>query len=271
MAQSAPQTLTPNQRPKALMLFMLPLPLVAVLLASVVGGELLRMITSAGCLATFVAAALLMRKGLLEEYAFSQRRHVVKAPAPLKLLASLLVGVATGVSAMVLSGNGLFDAVGFGAGAAAGSLLLYGLDPRPSRAAQLDAAGAEVLALAEQKILDIEQANSAITCAELTQRLDRITDKARAVLQVLEERPEQLGSARRFLTNYLEGAERVARGFARTHQQTGDQALEEKFRSVLATIESSFDQQRERLLEDDMMDLDVQIEVLKTQIEREGV
>ncbi|MEM7707855.1 MAG: 5-bromo-4-chloroindolyl phosphate hydrolysis family protein [Pseudomonadota bacterium] len=261
----------PPRTPQALMLFVLPLPLLAVVLAAVVSGDLLRLASSAGCLAIFMTAAVLMRKGMLEEMAFAQRRHVIKAPAPLKLLSSLLVGGATTLSALTLSANGLFDAVAFGLGALSGSLLLYGLDPRPSRSAQLDAAGAQVLALAEQKILAIEQANSEIQCAELTQRLDRITDKARGVLDVLEKQPAQLGSARRFLSNYLEGAERVARGFARTHPQAGDQALEEKFRSVLETIEGAFDQQRERLLEDEMMDLDVQIEVLKTQIEREGV
>ncbi len=271
MTMVAPPTKPSTRQPKALMLFVLPLPLIAVLLASVVGGEILRMLISAGCLAGFVAAAVLMRKGLSEEIAFSQRRHVAKAPAPLKMISSLLVGLATGVSAALLSSNGLLEATGFGLGAMAGALLFYGLDPRPSRAAQLDAAGAEVLALAEQKILDIESANSAIANAELTAHLDRITEKARGVLDVLEARPEQLGNARRFLSNYLDGAERVARGFARTHQQTSDEALEENFRSVLATIETAFDQQKERLMEDDVMDLDVQIEVLKTQIEREGV
>ncbi|MEM9533364.1 MAG: 5-bromo-4-chloroindolyl phosphate hydrolysis family protein [Pseudomonadota bacterium] len=257
--------------PKALMLFLLPLPLLAVVLAAVVGGDLLKLLKSGVCFALFMAAAVVMRKGMMEEVAFSLRRFVAKPPAPLKLAASLLVGVATGLSALFLSDQSLLEAVGFGLGATVGSVLFYGLDPRPARATQLDAAAAEVLALAEQKILDIEQANASISCVELTERLDRITGKARRVLDILDDRPTQLGNARRFLSTYLEGAERVARGYARTHRQAENMELDDKFRNVLATIENAFDQQRERLLEDEVMDLDVQIEVLTTQIEREGV
>ena len=40
---------------------------------------------------------------------------------------------------------------------------------------------------------------------------------------------------------------------------------------MLETIESSFAETRERLLQDDAMDLDVQIEVLTTRLKREGV
>jgi len=40
---------------------------------------------------------------------------------------------------------------------------------------------------------------------------------------------------------------------------------------VLVTIEQVFGEQQQKLLENDVLDLDVQIEVLKTQLEREGV
>ena len=47
--------------------------------------------------------------------------------------------------------------------------------------------------------------------------------------------------------------------------------LEDNFRRVLATIEEVFAEQRQKLLEADVTDLDVQIEVLTTQLKREGV
>jgi hypothetical protein len=40
---------------------------------------------------------------------------------------------------------------------------------------------------------------------------------------------------------------------------------------VLMTIEDVFQEQHQKLLEHDLMDLDVQIEVLATQLKREGV
>ena len=46
---------------------------------------------------------------------------------------------------------------------------------------------------------------------------------------------------------------------------------EENFRNVLVTIEDTFEEQQRKLLEKDMMDLDVKIEVLTTQLKNEGV
>ena len=271
MNQPVKNPLPSTLAPKALVLFVLPLPLVAVLLAALVESDLSRMVLSALALGLFCAAGIIMRKGLAEEIAFASRRHAINAPAPLKLLASVLAGVGTFVTSALLADNSLLGAAGHALGALGGSLLLYGLDPRPSRGEKLDAAVAGVLADAEQMILDIDRANQGINCPELTERLERITGKAHAVLDVLETRPRAVGDARRFLTTYLEGTHRGVRGYANTPQQAQNRVLTENFRTVLETIESVFEQQHKRLMEDEVLDLDVQIEVLKTQIEREGV
>ena len=47
--------------------------------------------------------------------------------------------------------------------------------------------------------------------------------------------------------------------------------MEDNFRNVLVTIEDVFGEQYKKLLENDVLDLDVQIEVLTTQLKREGV
>ena len=51
----------------------------------------------------------------------------------------------------------------------------------------------------------------------------------------------------------------------------GDTALAENFRHVLDTIERVFAEQEDVLKRNETMDLEVQIEVLRTQLEREGV
>ena len=54
--------------------------------------------------------------------------------------------------------------------------------------------------------------------------------------------------------------------------QYGDEGeLEEKFRSVLTTIETVIVEQKEKLRENNLTELDVQIEVLQLQLEKEGV
>ena len=128
-----------------------------------------------------------------------------------------------------------------------------------------------MLAGAEEKILAIAAANSRIANRELSQRLDKIVDKSRQILDVLDDEPSKLRQARRFLNTYLTGAQRVAEGYARTHTRADSLELEDNFRNVLITIEDTFQQQHARLLENEVLDLDVEIEVLKTQMEKEGI
>ncbi len=88
---------------------------------------------------------------------------------------------------------------------------------------------------------------------------------------MLEEDPRDLRRARKFLNVYLDGVQRVVEGYARTHQRAASPDLDANFRRVLTSIEEVFQEQRQKLLESDIMDLDVQIEVLTSQLKREGL
>ena len=102
------------------------------------------------------------------------------------------------------------------------------------------------------------------------QTLDRDT-LAGDILKLLEEDPRDLRRARKFLNVYLDGAQKVTEGYAKTHARVAAPDLDDNFRRVLVTIEEVFQEQQQKLLETDITDLDVQIEVLATQLKREGV
>ncbi len=192
---------------------------------------------------------------------------------PLKTLASVMATLATFLTCLFLADRSLLDASGFSFGTLIGCFLFYGMDPRKSQtsAAGLDLDSARVLADAEQKILAIDHANRSIINEELSGQLSRITARARNILDQLNEVPANISASRKFLTSYLDGARDVAQGYAQTHSKTSDEAMSDKFRQVLTTIENVFAEQHQRLLEEDVMDLDVQIEVLQTQLDQEGI
>ena len=104
---------------------------------------------------------------------------------------------------------------------------------------------------------------------ELFQKVRDVHHRQTAWL--VEENPRDLRRARKFLNVYLTGAQRVSEGYARTHRRAGSEELESDFRDVLSTIENVFEEQRRKLLAKDALDVDVQIEVLARQLEREGV
>jgi hypothetical protein len=101
--------------------------------------------------------------------------------------------------------------------------------------------------------------------------MQRITDQARVVLGQLETDPKDLPRARRFLVTYLDGTRDVVAKYAAQQHDLADTPLAENFRRVLTTIEQVFKEQEEVLKQDDKTDLEIQIEVLETQLKREGV
>lgn len=205
-----------------------------------------------------------------------QRRFGPRWQFPLRNLAALLLGAGTGVAAVLGVGHGLAVGAGFGLVALLGYHFLYGLESFRVRDAltpqdQQSRAVIEALAEAEDRLINIERAAVGIQNQELSARLGRIAQLGRGILAQIAERPTDLRRARRFLTVFLEGAEQVSDGYARTHRYADSVELEQNFRRVLITIEDQFARQRERLREADLLDLDVQIEVLKKQLDQEGI
>jgi hypothetical protein len=160
------------------------------------------------------------------------------------------------------------------------AVLAYGRDPRgdkglePGLAERAGLRPEAVIAALEEargKVRAIEADARGIHSRELKKRLARITESAGEVLQQIERDPSDLRRARRFLVTYLDGTRDVVSGYRAQQRDLADTPLAENFRHVLETVEKVFDEQQEVLKRNDSLDLEVQIEVLKTQLEREGV
>ncbi len=205
-----------------------------------------------------------------------ERRFSRRLRLPRKNLGGLSVAAGVSVAAVLGAGQTLPVGLAFGALAALAFHLIYRFEPlltgetlsaddRESR--QVAAALAE----AEGRLLTIERAARSVGNAELEARLERIAAEGRGILAQIADRPSDLRRARRFLAVFLEGAEQVSDGYVRTHRHGESPELTQRFRTVLITIEEQFRRQRERLRNADIMDLDIQIEVLKKQLEQEGI
>jgi len=221
----------------------------------------------------------LIARGSREEFA-NEGRALTQSPMPRKLMGS----VAAAAAAFLISAGAVHDGIPmallFAALTGAGCVLAYGLDPRVDRAAIEAAAkragisGKDVVASLEdahRKVQGIEDAAAGLHSRELKSRLDRISQQARVILAQLEQDPKNLSRARRFLVTYLDGTRDVVRQYAAQQRDLADTPLAENFRRVLTTVEQVFAEQEEVLKQDDKLNLEVQIEVLETQLKREGV
>jgi hypothetical protein len=255
---------------------LLPLPVLAAAIVSMARGLLTQMLGNALGYAFILIGTWLVWRGLLAERVHARRR-IAKTPWPLKGLGSLSIGVGTGLTAWLGVGHQPVVSSAFAIVALIGCLLFFGRDPRGAKAvispSGIDTTDQVVAALADadRAISAIEESSEQIRQPELQARLRRIAGLGRDILRLLEERPNDLRRARKFLNVYLDGVQRVVTGYARTHERASSPALNASFRRVLENIEQVFAEQHQRLLDSDIMDLDVQIEVLNAQLRREGL
>jgi hypothetical protein len=266
--------------PKAWTLRVAPWLLVLPLLTSLIAGNVARVVSLALALLLCYAGMLLVESGLRAEFDYA-RRAVAKAPRPPRKLFGA-VAVALGVLAGSLGATsaGLPLSLLFAAVAGVGSALAYGMDPAKDKGLAPELARKagfsteqviEALSEAEGKLRETEQLAGSLHNRELTARLHRIVARGRAVLAQIEKDPSDLRRARRFLVTYLDGTRDVVRKYQAQQSDVADTGLAENFRHVLDTIERVFAEQEDVLKRNETMDLEVQIEVLRTQLEREGV
>jgi hypothetical protein len=262
---------------KGLLLFVLPLPLAASAAGALIGGDFRDLVLSAGLFLLFMLGAIATRQGLSREDAFARRSLARAGWIPLKGIGAGLVALASGLTAYLAVGHGLPMSLGYGGAALFGFFFAYGFDsfglkaPAGLEPGVVTAEVAEAIDEAYGRLERIEDNNRQIRDREVNQRIVAIVDWGRKVLALIEQDPRDIRRARKFLNVYLDGAERVTERYARLEKEPLEPEIKHNFRTLLVDMENVFAEQHQKLLENDVLDLDVQVEVLTTRLRREGV
>jgi hypothetical protein len=261
---------------KAAALFLLPLPLVIALVANLIGDNAARAASTAGALASLWTAGALATRALAGEARYLLGERLDPPAVPWKLLSAVLTAV--GVSLAAAAGGHTWPmAAVFATLAVLGHLAFYGRDLRPPRIRVAAVEGVDrptvtlQLKQAHARLRGIVVAAAANPVVELRERLTRVADLGHGILEEIERDPAKATRARRFLNVYLDGAERIAAEYARTHAEAANQPLEQNFRRLLTEMETTFAEQRRRLAERDLTALDVDIEVLHARLKGENI
>ena len=261
---------------RGILLFVLPLPLLFKAIGGLWGGHLESVVAAGGAYALCLAGALCVRKGLLNEIQHDERPFSRSVPLPLKTAGASLLGIGTAVAAHLAAGQNLVISVLFGIGAIAGAFMAYGFDPKKkTMAAGNHGVGRDqftrTLSEAYAKLDRINEIRLRIHSREFQERLGGIAEGSRRILRAIEDDPRDLRRARKFLNVYLDGIGKVSERYVQTHPKTQAPVLEENYRNLLVDMQTVCDEQYDKLMRNDVFDLDVQIEVLSTRLKREGV
>jgi len=261
------------------LLYLLPLPLLPATVIALFSDHTVTALALATGFALCMCAATLIRKGIRLEQEGQLRRFKRRASTiPYRLIGAVILSVAIFIISYwgIANSNGLIESVLFALATMLGCYLYYDFDPARNDP-EVAAVGitteelVELLDEAEERIAAIERSGKELRNVEFKDRLRRIVREARAILDTIEEDPTDARRARKFLKVYLDGAKQVTEGYAKTHRHDANPELEDNFRRVLTTIETVIADQQEKLRQNNVSDLDVNIEVLQMQLEKEGV
>ena len=261
---------------KSAALFVLPFPLLLAFVVALVGGDVGRLAVIGGAIAAFAGAGVFTWRGLVAQARFFLGQRLDPPALPLKTTSAILTALGTALAAGA-GGHGPLSIGAFAALSALGYFCFYGRDPKRRKIALPAVAGVDREAVTAQlkqaygRLQGIDAAARSIAVPEFVERLKRIIGIGKQILAEIEQDPRDASRARRFLNLYLDSAERVTTEYARTHRQLRSRPLEQNFRQLLVDMEQTFETQHQKLLENDVLSLDVEIEVLNARLKREGV
>ena len=231
-------------------------------------------LVGAGALAL---SAWLLREGLEAEAAFHDRKVARRPALPRKIVAAGLTGVGAAL-AVAAHANvfGIVAPVLYGLCASALQLAAFGIDPLKSKGMegvdtfQQDRV-ARVVDEAENHLRAMTDAMSRARDRETSERLERFQDTARTLIRTVEEDPRDLTAARKYLGVYLMGARDATVKFADIYSRTPDRQAKADYLALLKDLETNFAARTRKSMLEDRSDLNIEIDVLRERLTREGV
>ncbi len=229
---------------------------------------------SLGAFGLLILAAWLTREGLRAEEAYNARKIARRPAIPRKIFGALLTGLGLGAAAM-LEGTPL-TATLFALLGAGLHFLAFGPDPLKNKGYegidefQTDRV-ARAVENAEQHLVAMQEAISALRDRKLEARVASFAEIVRDMFRTIEDDPRDLTAGRKYLSVYLKGARDATVKFTEIYARNGDAGARADYEALLDDLEGSFAARTRAFLNDNRTDLDVEMEVLRERLAREGV
>lgn len=253
------------------LLFLAPLPLIW----AAFGNGPSAMAMNLVALGLLLLAAWLTREGLLAQEAYEARKIARRPAIPRKILGSGLTGAGLALAGFAASG-GLFGPLVYAVFGAGLHFLAFGPDPMQNKGMEgVDEFQTDRVArLVDQAESHLKGMSDAIKRAgdrALESRIERFQVQVRDLLRTVEEDPRDLTAARKYMGVYLQGARDATVKFADLYARNRDPQARADYLALLDDLETSFSAKTKTLLLDDRSDLNIEIEVLRDRLGREGV
>lgn len=119
----------------------------------------------------------------------------------------------------------------------------------------------------DDQIKQLKYYESQVADRDVKEKLDRITGTVRDIFSIFKKDPKDIKQARQFLSYYLDTTIKIVKKYSELSAQRVNSPQMKltlgKAENMLDSIAIAFDKQKEKLLSDDVMDLDVEIQTLE--------
>ncbi|KPQ07570.1 MAG: 5-bromo-4-chloroindolyl phosphate hydrolysis protein [Rhodobacteraceae bacterium HLUCCA12] len=225
--------------------------------------------------ALLLLSAWLTREGVIAQDAYDNRRVARRPAIPRKIFAAAGMGLALGVAGLIGAGSPVSAAIFGGLGAVL-HLAAFGPDPLKDKGMegvdlfQTDRV-ARAVEEAEEHLAAISNAILRVRDRAIDERVREFQAHVRALLRTVENDPRRLSAARRYMGVYLLGARDATLKFADLYARNRDAGARADYVALLDDLQENFALRTETLLDSDRQALDIEIDVLRERLEREGV
>jgi hypothetical protein len=128
----------------------------------------------------------------------------------------------------------------------------------------------EIIAVGLKYLDTIAKVNAGIPCPELTDMLNELISKGNEIIELLQQDPESIHKAQKFLVIYLADAASISAKYAKLHQIGRKTTLDKHYRELLIFLLEAFNNQYDALRRNEIMELDAEIEVLSRRVKQES-
>jgi len=235
----------------------------------------LGMAADLGAFGLLMLAGWITREGLVARAAYDARR-AARRPAFPRILAG---GLATACGLFLggfRPGESLLNPVIFAVLGFILHTLAFGRDPMRDKGAegidpfQQDRV-ARIVTEGETYLATMTDAIARTGERDLVARVARFQITARDLFRTVEEDPTDLTAARKYMSVYLMGARDATVKFADFWQRTRDAAARADYEALLDDLETNFAARTRTLLLENRSGLDVEIDVLRDRLKRDGL
>ncbi len=263
-------TNTSNTPIKGILLYLFLVPLFISVLLALLQTNIKLFIFNSIAFGLFFLTVKVSRIGFQQEHEYKSS-VLTKAPkVPYKTIAGFLLGGSTLFTAWLAGGESFITSAFLATISTLGYYLYYGFDPKEDKLDNIGDVSAdfvlETINEAKSKLHTIENDMEKIKDVSLHNKFKVAVDKAKDILEIIQNDPKDIRVARKFLIVYIDGVLKVTQSYVSMDAVDVTEQSKENLHTLIEDLNHRFDKELERLTQNNQFDLDVHIDVLKQQI-----